>query len=75
MFDLKVVIIGGGIAGLAAAMALKRNKNQVVVREKNSIHNNSGMAFMLHSTDFLSAHNFAFPLILPHSTSSFLFLY
>ena len=26
MFDLKVIIIGGGIAGLAAALALKKNK-------------------------------------------------
>lgn len=50
MFDLKIVIIGGGIAGLTAAIALKRNKNKIVVREKKSIHNNSGMAFMLHST-------------------------
>jgi 2-polyprenyl-6-methoxyphenol hydroxylase-like FAD-dependent oxidoreductase len=57
MFDLKVVIIGGGIAGLAAAIALKRNKNQVVVREKNSIHNNSGMAFMLHSKTINDIHS------------------
>ncbi|MFT5823266.1 MAG: 2-polyprenyl-6-methoxyphenol hydroxylase-like FAD-dependent oxidoreductase [Crocinitomix sp.] len=49
MFDLKIVIIGGGIAGLAAAIAFKRNKNKVVVREKNSVRNNLGMAFMIHS--------------------------
>ena len=48
MFDLKVIIIGGGIAGLAAALALKKNKYQVVVREKKSVYNNSGMAFMIH---------------------------
>jgi len=57
MFDLKVVIIGGGIAGLAAAIAFKKNKNQVVVREKNSIHNNSGMAFMIHMKTINDIHS------------------
>jgi 2-polyprenyl-6-methoxyphenol hydroxylase-like FAD-dependent oxidoreductase len=57
MFDLKIVIIGGGIAGLAAAIALKKSKNQVVVREKNSIHNDSGMAFMVHSKTINNIHS------------------
>jgi 2-polyprenyl-6-methoxyphenol hydroxylase-like FAD-dependent oxidoreductase len=57
MFDMKIVIIGGGIAGLTAAIALKRNKNQVVVREKNSIHKDSGMAFMLHSKTINDIHS------------------
>ena len=57
MFDLKIVIIGGGIAGLTAAIALKRNKNQVVVREKNSIHKNLGMAFMIHSNTINDIHS------------------
>ena len=48
MFGLKIVIIGGGIAGLAAAIALKRNKNEVVVKEKTFTQNKSGMAFMIH---------------------------
>lgn len=47
---MKVVIIGGGIAGLTAAIALKRNKNEVVVKEKNSSANNLGMAFMIHKS-------------------------
>ena len=55
MFDLKIVIIGGGIAGLTAAIAL--NKNKVVVREKNSIHSNSGMAFMIHSKTINDIHS------------------
>lgn len=45
---MKIVIIGGGIAGLAAAIALKRNKNEVVVKEKTFTQNKSGMAFMIH---------------------------
>jgi 2-polyprenyl-6-methoxyphenol hydroxylase-like FAD-dependent oxidoreductase len=57
MFDLKIVIIGGGIAGLTAAIALKRNKNQIVVREKNSMHSNSGIAFMLHSKTINDIHS------------------
>lgn len=57
MFDLKVIIIGGGIAGLAAALALKKNKYQVVVREKKSFYNNSGMAFMIHSKTINEIHS------------------
>ncbi len=47
---MKIVIIGGGIAGLAAAIALKRNKNEIVVKEKKFTNNNSGMAFMIHES-------------------------
>ena len=47
---MKIVIIGGGIAGLAAAIALKRNKNEIVVKERNFTNNNSGMAFMIHES-------------------------
>jgi 2-polyprenyl-6-methoxyphenol hydroxylase-like FAD-dependent oxidoreductase len=50
LFDLRIVIIGGGIAGLAAAIALKRNKNEIVVKEKKFTNNNSGMAFMIHES-------------------------
>lgn len=49
MLDLKVVIIGGGIAGLSAAIALKKDKKKVVVREKYSMEAKSGLAFMIHS--------------------------
>jgi 2-polyprenyl-6-methoxyphenol hydroxylase-like FAD-dependent oxidoreductase len=49
MFGLKVVIIGGSVAGLAAAIAFKRAKNKVVIREKNSIDARPGLAFMIHS--------------------------
>jgi glycine/D-amino acid oxidase-like deaminating enzyme len=49
MLDLKVVIIGGGIAGLSAAIALKKDKKKVVVREKYSMKAKSGLAFMIHS--------------------------
>ena len=47
---MRIVIIGGGIAGLAAAIALKRNKNEIVVKEKKFTNNNSGMAFMIHES-------------------------
>ncbi len=47
---MKIVIIGGGIAGLTAAIALKNNKNEIVVKEKKSPSRNSGMAFMIHKS-------------------------
>jgi 2-polyprenyl-6-methoxyphenol hydroxylase-like FAD-dependent oxidoreductase len=46
---MKVVIIGGGIAGLTAAIALKKVSHKVVVRERFSINSKQGMAFMIHS--------------------------
>lgn len=49
MSDLKVVIIGGGIAGLTVAVALKKSGKKVVVREKNSVMDRQGIAFMVHS--------------------------
>ena len=49
MFDLKVVIIGGSIAGLGLALALKRAKKKVVIREKNSIDARPGLAFLINS--------------------------
>ncbi|MFT6972219.1 MAG: aspartate oxidase [Roseivirga sp.] len=45
MFDLKIVIIGDGIARLTAAIEIKI---KFLLETKNSIHNNSGMDFMLH---------------------------
>ena len=42
--------MGGGIAGLAAAIALKKNNHEMVVKEKNFTNNNSGMAFMIHES-------------------------
>lgn len=49
MLDLKIVIIGGGIAGLGLAIALKRDKQKVVVREKYLMEEKPGLAFMIHS--------------------------
>ncbi len=46
---MKVVVIGGGIAGLATAIALKRNGNEVTVKEKGSYQTQSGMAFLIRS--------------------------
>ena len=37
MFELKIVVIGGGIAGLAFAIAMKKSGKSVVVKTKFSI--------------------------------------
>jgi 2-polyprenyl-6-methoxyphenol hydroxylase-like FAD-dependent oxidoreductase len=49
MYNLKVVIIGGGIAGLTAAIALKLKNHRVIVKEKRSFATNPGLAFMIPS--------------------------
>ncbi|MFT5878208.1 MAG: 2-polyprenyl-6-methoxyphenol hydroxylase-like FAD-dependent oxidoreductase [Salibacteraceae bacterium] len=49
MLGLKVVIIGGSVAGLGLAIALKKANKEVVIREKNSINAKPGLAFMIHS--------------------------
>lgn len=54
---MRIVIIGGGIAGLAASIALKRNNNEIVVKEKKITHNNSGMAFMIHESTLLKINS------------------
>ncbi|MBL4704178.1 MAG: FAD-dependent monooxygenase [Flavobacteriales bacterium] len=46
---MKIVIIGGGIAGLACAVAMKKIGHQVVVKEKYSLEAKSGMAFLIRS--------------------------
>ena len=45
---MKIIIIGGGIAGYTAAIALKQNNHEVVIKEKNALMSSPGMAFMLH---------------------------
>jgi uncharacterized protein YlzI (FlbEa/FlbD family) len=54
MFDLKIVIIGDGIARLTAAIEIKI---KFLLETKNSIHNNSGMDFMLHSKTINDIHS------------------
>ncbi len=44
---MKVVIIGGGIAGLATAIALKKQNVDVVVREKITYEKRPGMAYLI----------------------------
>ncbi len=46
---MKVVIIGGGLAGLAAGILLQRNHIEVVVCEKNSGVSPKGNAFLMHA--------------------------
>ncbi len=46
---MKVVIIGGGLAGLAAAILLHRNKVNVLVCEKNNGVSPKGNAFLMHA--------------------------
>ncbi len=46
---MKAVIIGGGIAGLAVAIALKKANKEVVVREMHSMKTRQGLAFMVNS--------------------------
>jgi uncharacterized protein YlzI (FlbEa/FlbD family) len=54
MFDLKIVLIGGSIAELTAAI---ETKIKFLLETKNSIHNNSGMAFMLHLKTINDIHS------------------
>jgi 2-polyprenyl-6-methoxyphenol hydroxylase-like FAD-dependent oxidoreductase len=53
MFTLKVVIIGGGIAGLTAAIALKLKNHDVIVKERHSFASNPGLAFMIPSNSLI----------------------
>jgi 2-polyprenyl-6-methoxyphenol hydroxylase-like FAD-dependent oxidoreductase len=45
---MKVVIIGGGIAGSAIGLFLKRMGHEVVVNEKQTDNGNDGFAFLMH---------------------------
>ncbi len=44
---MKVIIVGAGIAGLAAAIALRRARHDVVVLEKSSMASEIGAAILL----------------------------
>jgi 2-polyprenyl-6-methoxyphenol hydroxylase-like FAD-dependent oxidoreductase len=44
----KTVIIGGGVAGLSLAIALRRNGSDVVVCEREERSHSNGHAFLLH---------------------------
>jgi len=46
---MKVVIIGGGLAGLAAGILLQRNNIDVLVCEKNNGVSPRGNAFLMHA--------------------------
>lgn len=50
MFELRIVVIGGGIAGLAFAIAMKKSGKSVVVKTKFSILGAEGMAFLINGT-------------------------
>ncbi|MBL4625834.1 MAG: FAD-dependent monooxygenase, partial [Flavobacteriales bacterium] len=45
---MKAVIIGGGIAGLSAAILLRKNNWEVVINEKRTILSSKGLAFLIH---------------------------
>lgn len=45
---MKAVIIGGGIAGSAAGLFLKKMGHEVVVNEKQTENGNDGFAFLMH---------------------------
>lgn len=44
----KTVIIGGGVAGLSLAIALKKMGREVIVCEREQINHNNGHAFLIH---------------------------
>ncbi|MEA5140523.1 DsbA family protein [Arcicella rigui] len=44
----KVVIIGGGVAGLSLGLLLKKNNFEVVISEKNAKMTSRGHAFLMH---------------------------
>lgn len=45
---MKIVIIGGGVAGLAFGIMMNRKGHQIVINERNSEIPLSGNAFMMH---------------------------
>ena len=50
---MKIVIIGGGIAGLAFGILMQKKKHEVVVCERfNSLPQGGGNAFMMHAQGF-----------------------
>lgn len=56
---MKIVIIGGGIAGLISAITLKNNGHTVMVKEKYALKSRPGLAFLIHSEtlDFIRSIN------------------
>lgn len=50
---MKIVIIGGGIAGLAFGIIMQKKGNEVIINERfNCLPKGGGNAFMLHSGGF-----------------------
>ena len=46
---MKTVIIGGGIAGLAMSIYLRKHGMEVVINERGGEQSNKGNAFLMHS--------------------------
>jgi 2-polyprenyl-6-methoxyphenol hydroxylase-like FAD-dependent oxidoreductase/predicted DsbA family dithiol-disulfide isomerase len=58
---MKVVIIGGGIAGLTIASLMRRKKWDVVVCERSSEIFNRGHAFLMHSEGLSTIQDLGIP--------------
>ena len=46
---MKIIIIGGGVAGLAFGIMMKKKGHQIIINEKQKHIPTMGNAFMMHN--------------------------